>query len=213
MPRKSAYPSSRPALRLARQRQRDLEARAAARLVRGDDPAAMLVDDLVADREPKADAAAGLRREERLEDVVEVIGGDPGARVVYCHGDRGGAGERCRDRDRATPLHRLRGVEEEIEEYLLHLARIAENDRALVSLMLQCDGFPKAIVLELEKRLFERRIDRKSRTGGIVRAREAGQFPGEEQQSPGVLRNLRDALPTHRARYPALRLQDLHDRA
>src|SRR6185437_5722769 len=197
MPRKSSYASLRRVPRLARERQRDLEARSAVRLVRGDDPAAMLVDDLVADREAKTDAAAGFRGEERLEDVVEVIGSDSGARVVYRNGDRAGAGERCRRRDRAMPLHRLRGVEEEIEEYLLHLALMAENDRALVALVLQRDGFPKAIVLELEERLVERRVDRESRAGCVVHAREAGQLPGEEQQSAGSFSDLRDALLTH----------------
>src|SRR5438094_4584285 len=85
-----------------RQRQPDREGRPAARRALGADVAAVLLDDLVADREPQPGAFAdGLRREEGIEDAAEHVGrdagpgvadGDDGLSVLHARLERDGAG-------------------------------------------------------------------------------------------------------------------------
>jgi hypothetical protein len=65
-------------------------------------------------RDGKAQSAAsGLRREERLEDLIAYVGGDAGA-VVANRDDGGAVLARDVDRNAAPTAHRLRGIEQHV---------------------------------------------------------------------------------------------------
>ena len=89
----------------------------------------MLLDDLVADREPEPRAFAdGLRREEGIEDAADDVACD--ARAGVPDRDDGASVLHARlDRDRARPGDRLRRVRKEIQEHLVDLRSNAFDRR------------------------------------------------------------------------------------
>src|SRR6185437_13275338 len=89
------------------------------------DGAAVIAHDAEADGE--AEPYAGrLRREERLEDLLAQIRGDARPGVLDRDREEGALHARA-DHERAAVGHRVRRVEEEVEEHLLELVRIAEH--------------------------------------------------------------------------------------
>src|SRR5438445_10816250 len=123
--------SSRPgrSRRPPRQGQPDREGRPAARRALGADVAAVLLDDLVADREPEPGPFAdALRREEGTEDAADHVGRDAGAGVA--DRDDGASVLHARlDGDGARPGDRLRRVGKEIQEHLVELRANALDRR------------------------------------------------------------------------------------
>src|SRR5690606_10310223 len=113
-----------------RQRQADDEARADAGSGCDADDAAVLLDDLVRDREAEPGALADrLGREERIEDAFEVGFGDALA-VVLDDDDRAPAENLRADRDApAIVLDRLRGVADQVQQHLVDLRRRAFDRR------------------------------------------------------------------------------------
>src|ERR671924_821392 len=103
-------------------RQGDGEGAAHARAAVHVDVAAVVLHDAVYEREPEA-AAAGLRREERLEDVAQVAGGDALTGVGHAQ-DQAAAGDCHRHLELAAVGHRLHGVEAEIPDDLPELLAI-----------------------------------------------------------------------------------------
>jgi hypothetical protein len=97
------------------------------------------VHDPVGDGEPEPGAFRG--REERIEDARQVVGGD--ARAVVRHGELDLARQRPTgaDLDAPLPLHRGRGVQEEVDDDLLEARGVAVDDqRALEPLDVDRDA-------------------------------------------------------------------------
>ena len=130
-------------------RQEDAERGALARFRIHIDEAAGLLDDAIDGRQPKAGALADfLGGEERLEDLVDDVGGNPGAGVGDIDPDiirrrhalvghlRGFI--RCQiaglHRQLAAVRHRVASVDREIDDHLLEL-RDVDLDRPEVAAM------------------------------------------------------------------------------
>src|SRR5438132_702695 len=112
-------------------RQGDHECRPPAEAAAHAHRAAVTLHDALGYPQPKTGPLPGFRREERLEDLGDELVRDPVARVAHLDLDgiaseelglRARTGLR-RDGDRPAPRHRIRGVEQEIEEHLLELVR------------------------------------------------------------------------------------------
>src|SRR5207253_3371034 len=119
--------------RLGRPRQEDRESAALPHLALDFDPAAVLGDDPVRDREPEARPLPDrLGREERLEDVRQVVARDAAALVRDRDAEvirLGGAGSRRTGAayagvhaEPAAARHRLDAVHEDVRQHLLDLA-------------------------------------------------------------------------------------------
>ena len=93
------------------------------------DPAAMLLDDAVADAQAQAGPLSHrFGREERLKDPLEMLFGNADAVVLDL--DFNGSIERPRpDPDIAPVVDRLEGIQEQVHQDLVQLARIALNLR------------------------------------------------------------------------------------
>src|SRR5437868_1451208 len=110
-------------------RQSHAEHRTAARAVAHLQPAAVALRDPQADPETEAGALFTLRREERLEDVRQVLLGDARPGVRDLEPDRVGPDEPRsrvpmrlgRNRDEPALRHRFGGVQHEVEDDLLDL--------------------------------------------------------------------------------------------
>ena len=115
-----------PARRLGRHRERHAQRGAAARVVLGGDHAADLAHDLHRDRQPEPGAhrAGG---EERIEDLLHQLLGDPDAGVAERHvhhrAPRAVAAHAGRDRELAALGHRLDRVQAQVQEHLLRRGR------------------------------------------------------------------------------------------
>src|SRR6185503_1307075 len=111
--------------------QRDHEGGAAADAAADAHRAAVALHDALRHPEPEAGALAGLRREERLEDLSQKLVRDslPGIAHLELHGiatqdlSLGARTRLRRDRDRPALGHRVRRVEQEVEKHLLQLIR------------------------------------------------------------------------------------------
>src|SRR5689334_19253843 len=91
-------------------------------MVIGMQRAAELLRDLVADREAESEALARrLGAEERLEHARQVLGRDAGSGIAYGD-DRARALAPHRHFYASLAAHRLRRIEQQIEEHLLELA-------------------------------------------------------------------------------------------
>src|SRR5579885_1259985 len=89
--------------------------------------AAVLIDDFGTDREAEADSV-GFRREERIENHLEVLGIDAGAAVDHGDFDLIRRAARFHGDDPAGRA-RLSGVRDQVENYALHQFRIEWNRR------------------------------------------------------------------------------------
>src|SRR5687767_12130095 len=111
------------------ERQTDGEARALADLAVAGDRAAVFLHDAVRDREPEAGALANLLgREERIVDARQLLGRNARAGVADFD-DRAAAVLARHDREPAPFGHRVPGVEEQVQEYLLQFVFDALDDR------------------------------------------------------------------------------------
>ena len=114
-------------------RQEDAERRAHPRRRRHLDRAAALLDDAVHRREAQA-RAAGLCREERIEQLLALRLGHADARVRQAELDVLLVVDhdvRRLDRDRAAARHRVARVHREVDDHLLELRRVGTNRREL----------------------------------------------------------------------------------
>src|SRR5512143_2980547 len=94
------------------------------------DRPAVLLDDGVDDGKPEA-GPLRLRGEERVEDVVHHVVGDPASGVAHLEHHAGpllGKGGACSDREGAASSHRLDGVGDEVPQHLPQLVRIHGDD-------------------------------------------------------------------------------------
>ena len=111
-------------------------------IARGPNPAAMRLDNRPADRQAHSHAA-GLCRVERLEQPVQIACRKPGAQVAHRYQHAIGSVSLCADAEMtmsADVRHCLDGIEDEIEDNLLHLDSVPVDRRDLgAELGLQCD--------------------------------------------------------------------------
>ena len=146
----------------------DAERRALAHLRLHFDPPLVVLDDLLADRQAQARALglALLRRalggEERLEDLREQLLGDARAGVDHLDANfepvvrRGGL-----DRERAAfAEHGLAGVDQQVQQDLLELDRVAVDVQARLDLHAKGDAVLLRIAGEDEQRLVDQLLDR-----------------------------------------------------
>jgi hypothetical protein len=114
------------------QRQSELKGRTWADIAGGRQPSLMNFDDRPADRKSHAHAA-GLRREEGVEEAVRVLSGDSDTAVLYCYPhllrfvlvrSEHQFARTIRDR-----LHRFDAVHHQIDEHLLQLDPVTKHRR------------------------------------------------------------------------------------
>src|SRR5258708_14540221 len=176
-------------------RERHAEDRTAARSVADLEPAAVALRDAEAHPEPEAGALLPLRREERLEDVREVLLGDARAGVRDLQAHRIGADEAGRrvamrfgrHRDEAALGHGLRRIEDEVETDLLdlvgrrhHLAELRVEQLLDLHVPL-----PQALRHHALGRLDERVEVRRDEARG--RSVEPEHLPEDPAHPPGLL--------------------------
>jgi hypothetical protein len=115
----------------------DAEEAAAAEFALGRDCAAVVADDAVADRQAQAGPLPDrLGREERLEDVWQVLGTDAAAVVLDLNQDIVGRTSHPSfllgaDLDEAASGAGLNGVEHDVEKDLVELSRVTGDRRQL----------------------------------------------------------------------------------
>ena len=88
----------------------------------------MLLNNSVADRKAQSRAAPtrALGREERVVNPLDVIPADALAGIGNFHRYTGGSCERL-DGEPSAGWHRVLGVQDQIQEYLLELVLVAQN--------------------------------------------------------------------------------------
>src|SRR5207302_1945808 len=102
-----------------------LEAAAAPRGALDRHHAAVGVDEHLGHRQPQPDPL-GLRRKQRLEDLLHVLGGDADSRIRHRDPDAVAARRRF-DRQGASLWHRLRGVRDEVAQHRPELIVVDEQ--------------------------------------------------------------------------------------
>ena len=132
---------------------------------------AVLVHDFRNDRQAEADALR-LGGEKRIEDVLDVLGGDAGAAV-----DHRDFGHRFRrpglDGDGSAGRGRLRGVQQQVEKNALHQVGV-ERNRTDLRGVVSVDGdiVMRRTVLEIRDRLVEHLRQVGGREAHLHRPRE-----------------------------------------
>src|SRR3989449_9897475 len=138
--------------------------------------------------EPRA-RARGLGGEERVEDALEQIGGDAGARVFDLDPDQV-AGAAGANREALLvplrPLHRLLGVRDQVQEYLLQLVRIGHRLRGLLIVVpLYVDAaHPQLVAAQLEG-VVEHLVDGRRGALRLVLAGEGQEVLHYSRRAPG----------------------------
>ena len=134
-------------------RQLDDERRAFADDTLDADAAVVLLDDLPAHTQPQAGAAVAvlvgqLGREERLEDLPQVLRGDPGTRVGDLDLDRVAVVALADFEPQAAAVeHRLAGVDDEVQDDLLDLPRHDHGRRPALEALLDLDAVLAQVLL------------------------------------------------------------------
>ncbi len=119
----------------------------------------------------------GPGREERLEDLVELFRRDAGPGVADLHLDRFRV-DRGRDRDGPAVPHRLGGVQEEVQEHLLHLAAVHPGHEGLGRVPALEDDLPVGGVLVQDRQqVIEQRVQVGRDGVHRLRTREQQQVP------------------------------------
>ena len=190
---------------LERRRQAQREARALPDGAGAADGAVVLVNDPVGDRQAQSGAAADrFRGEERVVDPRQVLGGNARSRVGHL-GDGAIAVDACRDRQPATPRHRVARVEEQVQEHLLQLMLDAEDLHGRGGqLSSDLDLCRRELMLEEREHVGDHRIEIHGRS---FLARETGAWTRQIEQAVHDLRGA-EGLPFD---LPAMRCSGCSD--
>src|SRR5437868_14874226 len=99
----------------------------------------MVLNNLVANREAESCSDANaFRRESRIEDLRKVIAWNSQTCIAYCNLDRAPFTGSL-NRDRSVVLDRLRGIQKDIHEHLVHLIRKTLDFRYITKLLVDAD--------------------------------------------------------------------------
>src|SRR5947208_13407286 len=195
------------------ERQVELEAGAALGVVVRADRAAQLVRDLVADGEAEAGTfACLLGSEERLEHALQMLLRDARAAVADGQNQRLRVDDSRLRLDQARALHRLRGVEQDVEQHLLQTAGPSEHGGTGRAAILHAHPSSIGAVAQQRDGFLHRRIQR-HRAGRVAAdAGEVAEPLRDGQHARDVRADGGKAFLEGLGGDAALRLQDLQHR-
>ena len=169
----------------------------------------MLLDDAVADRQPQPGPLPDpLGGEERIEDLLQMIGLDAGAVVLDADPDtRGRPAGRDAQHALAVRLgHRLLGVDDDVQDDLLQLVRIGQGLRQVLrEIGLHLDVAHAHLVGAQLERGLDDAVDRRHDALGLVLAGEGQEVLHDAGRPLGLVA---DALQGTRERRLLVLLQE-----
>ena len=155
----------------------------------------MFFDDGIRDREAEAGALADvLRREERIEDARLDVFGHARAVVAHLEDDRVAIDVVPRAQDqRAASVranHRLLGIDDQVQQHLLHLVRVGEDERQSGRERFDTSTLVRRCSYDAQReRLAHDLIEVDHRARRVSLSRERQQVPDDLRRALGLAEN------------------------